>query len=320
MHHKLIENRNAINIVIKNNVGKAYSHHKKQTTKDKKIESSSSIPNILVPTYSNRFVDIPNPKISHNYDLNEPRIRSEAPISTSAGSDSFHTIGDPTPTSVYSEQPAQSVPLASNQSDDLNQLLEENQKDQNIQDENELEEYYKNLAKRQEQQRINRWKQENMRIVTSPEGIREAIFPTDEEYETIQRNKSLLGNQLINTLKAQKLSNEGVSQKLGFDDEDELGYDTNASSSSKNRKKRITILDDDDSSGAETVKQSPSYQSTRRRRSNEQIAQDTAEKEQAKKEKNKIKLAIAQKDFLEAKTEKQREIAKSKIESLKMKN
>ena len=36
MHHKLIENRNAINIVIKNNIGKAYSHHKKQTTKDKK--------------------------------------------------------------------------------------------------------------------------------------------------------------------------------------------------------------------------------------------------------------------------------------------
>jgi len=109
MHHKLIDNHNAINIVIKNDVGKAYSHHKKQTTKNKKFESSSSIPNIVVPTYSNRFVDIPYPKISQNYDLNEPRIRSEAPISTSAGSASFHTIGDPTPRDVY--EPSNPVEL-----------------------------------------------------------------------------------------------------------------------------------------------------------------------------------------------------------------
>jgi hypothetical protein len=309
MRHKLIENKNAINIVIKNNVGKAYSNRKKQT-KVKNIQSSSSIPNILVPTYSNRFVDIPNPKISHNYDLNEPRIRSEAPISTTLGSESFHTIGDPTPTSVYSEptpELEEPVPI-------INQ-----DKNQNIQDENELEEYYKNLAKREEQQKINRWKQENMRIVTSPEGIKEAIYPTEEEYKTIQRNKSLLGNQLMNTLKAQKLSNEGISQKLGFDDE---GYDSNASSSLKNRKPRIFIHSEDDediSSGAETVKASPAYQS-RRRRSNEEKAQDIAEKEQAKKEKNKMKLAKAQKDFEDAKTEKQREIARAKIESLKMKN
>ena len=93
MHHKLIENKNAINIV-------SYTHHKKQRS-SKSFQSSSSLPNISVPSYINRFVDIPNPKMSHNYDLNEPRIRNEAPISTSEGSDSFHTIGDPTPRDVY---------------------------------------------------------------------------------------------------------------------------------------------------------------------------------------------------------------------------
>jgi hypothetical protein len=102
MHHKLIENKNAINIVIKNNVGKTYSHHKKHK-RENLYETHSSIPNAIAPTYVNRFVDIPNPKISNSYELNEPRIRNEAPISTSAGSDSFHKIGDTTPRDVYDD-------------------------------------------------------------------------------------------------------------------------------------------------------------------------------------------------------------------------
>ena len=146
MHHKLIENKNAINIVIKNNVGKTYSHHKKHK-RENLYETHSSIPNAIAPTYVNRFVDIPNPKISNSYELNEPRIRNEAPISTSAGSDSFHKIGDTTPRDVYDDG---NILFSPNYQDYVNTSQEKQMSNNFVNEEDDLKAHLRRRFKNKE--------------------------------------------------------------------------------------------------------------------------------------------------------------------------
>jgi len=296
MTHKLISNKNNINIVIHNNLAKQAVHHKSKKRESSNGQSSMEQQYIQTPTYLNRFVGLPNPRIEQSFDSVDNRIRNNNPVSTSLGSDAFHTIGDPTPSEVYSE------PFINNQN------LSPNPKDIYLDNENEL------LSPE-----IQRYIEQGLRNAKS--------IKYSENNHIPQTPFNLLApsNLFSSSPNSSLLSGGGVSK---FADDNESGYESALSNIPRRREKKQLIVadknDDKISDDATSVQQDTSLPQPKKERaknrSKEQIAIDNAKKEEARKEKNALRLAKAQEELQNARTENQRQKALDKIESIKNKN